>query len=151
MYTCICIHAFLRSTHTFVVAAMSSTTTPDWNAFFTVAFVAAYNILSRTWGERWGTPPVIYAVYLHVCTCTCTHSLCMYVYRPLYTGCKYMYMYMYCTLYMLHVHACTCTCMYMYMYSTLYMLHVHACTCTCTGWTCASYTCTCKCGQLIHH
>ena len=34
--------------HTFVVAAMSSTTTPDWNAFFTVALVAAYIILSRT-------------------------------------------------------------------------------------------------------
>ena len=34
---------------TFVVAAMSSMTTPDWKAFFTVALVAAYNILSRTW------------------------------------------------------------------------------------------------------
>ena len=33
---------------TLLVAAMSSTTTPDWKAFFTVALVAAYNILSLT-------------------------------------------------------------------------------------------------------
>lgn len=50
-------------TPTFAVAKISSLMCPPPNSFFSVALVAAYSILSRTFWKEWGKLPVF-------CSCT---------------------------------------------------------------------------------